>query len=34
MGEDGRYTCRTPGRAKPASAQEQLLELLATKTGA
>jgi polyphosphate kinase len=34
MGEDGRYACRAPGRAKPASAQEQLLELLATKTGA
>ena len=34
MGEDGRYTCQTPGRGKPAGAQEQLLDSLAHKTGA
>jgi polyphosphate kinase len=34
MGEDGRYVCRVPGRAKPAIAQEQLLDLLARKPGA
>jgi hypothetical protein len=34
MGEDGQYVCRVPGRAKPLSAQEQALELLAHKTGA
>ncbi len=33
MGEDGQYACRTPGRAKPVSAQQQALELLAHKTG-
>lgn len=33
MGEDGQYTCRVPGRAKPVIAQEQLLDLLAHKTG-
>ncbi|MBX9903434.1 MAG: polyphosphate kinase 1 [Burkholderiales bacterium] len=34
MGEDGQYVCRVPGRAKPAIAQEQLLDLLARKPGA
>ena len=34
MGEDGRYACRVAGRAKPFSAQEHLLELLAHKPGA
>jgi polyphosphate kinase len=34
MGEDGQYACRVPGRAKPLSAQEQALEMLAHKTGA
>ncbi len=34
MGEDGQYVCRTPGRAKPVSAQEQLLEGLTDKNGA
>jgi polyphosphate kinase len=34
MGEDGRYTCRVPGRAKPVTAQEQALDLLARKSGA
>jgi polyphosphate kinase len=33
MGEDGRYACRVSGRAKPATAQEQLLDLLARKPG-
>lgn len=33
MGDDGQYVCRAPGRAKPVSAQEQLLALLAVKTG-
>ncbi len=34
MVEDGQYVCRVPGRAKPAIAQEQLLDLLARKPGA
>lgn len=34
MAEDGQYVCRTPGRAKPVIAQEQLLDLLAVKSGA
>ena len=33
MGEDGQYVCRAPGRAKPVSAQEQLLVQLAVKSG-
>jgi polyphosphate kinase len=33
MGEDGQYACRAAGRAKPFSAQGQLLELLAHKSG-
>jgi len=33
MSGDGQYVCRAPGRAKPVTAQEQLLELLAVKTG-
>ncbi len=34
MSEDGQYLCRAPGRAKAATAQEQLLDLLARKQGA
>jgi len=34
MSEDGQYACRSPGRAKPATAQEQLLKLLSSKPGA
>lgn len=34
MGEDGQYTCRTPGRAKAYSAQEHLLGFLAHSASA
>jgi polyphosphate kinase len=33
MGEDGRYACQSPGRARPSGAQELLLNSLAHKTG-
>ncbi|MDP2399733.1 MAG: polyphosphate kinase 1 [Burkholderiales bacterium] len=33
MGEDGQYVCRVPGRARPVTAQQVLLDLLARKTG-